>query len=81
MLTFDSRNSCTLQWRYYEDQTQQRPGRQQEKALFAVTDVQGEYDKRMKKGGVFKSGPAKAGSTTIAVFEGTCGNLIRIFEG
>jgi len=48
---------------------------------FAVTDVQGECDRLTKKGVVFKSGPTKAGSTTIAVFEDTCGNLIQIFEG
>ncbi len=48
---------------------------------FAVADVQREYDRLMKQKVVFKSGPTKAGPTTIAVFEDTCGNLIQIYEG
>ncbi|MGH8496435.1 MAG: VOC family protein [Gammaproteobacteria bacterium] len=48
---------------------------------FAVTDVRSEYERLVKLGVDFKSGPTKAGPTTVAVFDDTCGNLIQIFEG
>ena len=47
---------------------------------FAVADVQGEYEKLLGRGVSFKSGPTKAGPTTLAVFDDTCGNLIQIFQ-
>lgn len=47
---------------------------------FAVSDVQGEYAKLIKLGVDFKSGPTKAGPTTLAVFNDTCGNWIQLFE-
>jgi len=47
-------------------------------ASFFVEDVHTEYDRLRKMGVAFKSGPAKAGPATIAVFEDTCGNLIQI---
>jgi catechol 2,3-dioxygenase-like lactoylglutathione lyase family enzyme len=48
---------------------------------FAVPDVQAEHDRLAKRGVVFKTGPAEAGGTTVAVFEDTCGNLIQIYQG
>lgn len=48
---------------------------------FAVDDVRIEYDKLMQRGVEFRTGPTDAGTTTMAVFEDTCGNLIQIYEG
>ena len=49
-------------------------------ASFAVEDVQGEC-KRLKGLGVaFSMEPTKTGSTTVAVFDDTCGNFIQIFQ-
>ena len=66
-----------------------QPARTYQKALFeagipltafAVPDVQLEYERLVKLGVVFKSGPTNAGPTTIAVFEDTCGNLIQLYQ-
>ncbi len=65
------------------------PARTYQKALFdagipatafAVEDVKGTYEKLTKLGVVFRTKPTKAGETTIAVFDDTCGNLIQIFQ-
>jgi len=65
------------------------PARTYQKALFeagipatafAVEDVQGNYERMTKLGVVFRTKPTKAGETTIAVFDDTCGNLIQIFQ-
>ena len=49
-------------------------------ASFAVEDVQGEC-KRLKGLGVaFSMEPTETGSTTVAVFDDTCGNFIQIFQ-
>ena len=49
-------------------------------ASFAVDDINSEYE-RMKELGVdFIMKPADIGSTKIAIFDDTCGNLIQIFQ-
>jgi predicted enzyme related to lactoylglutathione lyase len=49
-------------------------------AAFAVTDIQKEYE-RLKKCGVhFKMEPTDMGSSKIALFDDTCGNLIQIYQ-
>jgi predicted enzyme related to lactoylglutathione lyase len=58
----------------------------QDKALgipltaFAVDDIQQEYSRLKRLGVVFRGEPAKAGATTVAVFEDTCGNLIQLYQ-
>lgn len=47
---------------------------------FAVDDIQKEYERLTKRGVVFRTKPTKAGPTTLAVFEDTCGNLIQIYQ-
>jgi predicted enzyme related to lactoylglutathione lyase len=47
---------------------------------FAVDDIQLASQKLKKSGVMFKMEPTKAGPTTLAVFEDTCGNLIQIFQ-
>jgi predicted enzyme related to lactoylglutathione lyase len=48
---------------------------------FAVEDVHRECDRLRRLGVAFYTPPTRTGSTTIAVFDDTCGNLIQIFEG
>lgn len=48
--------------------------------LFAVDDIQKEYERMKKLGVVFKTAPTKMGPVTIAVFEDTCGNLIQMAQ-
>ncbi|MDH3589507.1 MAG: VOC family protein [Gammaproteobacteria bacterium] len=47
---------------------------------FAVPDVQSEYERLLEHGVVFTTEPMDAGTTIIAVFEDTCGNLIQIYQ-
>jgi len=47
---------------------------------FEVDDVQKEYERLTERGVAFRSKPTKAGPTTVAVFEDTCGNLIQIHQ-
>jgi catechol 2,3-dioxygenase-like lactoylglutathione lyase family enzyme len=49
-------------------------------AVFAVDDIQKEYERMSKLGVVFRSEPTKMGSVTVAVFEDTCGNLIQVAQ-
>jgi catechol 2,3-dioxygenase-like lactoylglutathione lyase family enzyme len=49
-------------------------------ALFAVDDIQKEYERMKKLGVAFRSEPTKTGPVTVAVFEDTCGNLIQIAQ-
>lgn len=46
----------------------------------ASADVRAEYESLVKKGVKFKSEPAEAGGTVIAMFEDTCGNLIQMYQ-
>jgi len=48
--------------------------------LFAVEDIQKEYERMKKLGVVFKTAPTRMGPVTIAVFEDTCGNLIQMAQ-
>jgi len=48
--------------------------------LFAVEDIQKEYERMKKLGVVFKTAPTKMGPVMIAVFEDTCGNLIQMAQ-
>ena len=47
---------------------------------FAVVDVQLEYERLTGLNVEFKTGPTEAGTTTVAVFDDTCGNLIQIYQ-
>jgi catechol 2,3-dioxygenase-like lactoylglutathione lyase family enzyme len=47
---------------------------------FEVDDVEGEYERLKKLGVVFRKGPTVAGTTVIAIFEDTVGNLIQIHQ-
>ncbi|NNF68030.1 MAG: VOC family protein [Gammaproteobacteria bacterium] len=46
----------------------------------ASTDVRAEYEKLVGKGVKFRSEPADAGGTVIAMFDDTCGNLIQMYQ-
>jgi predicted enzyme related to lactoylglutathione lyase len=48
--------------------------------LFAVDDIQKEYERMKKLGVAFKTAPTQMGPVTIAVFEDTCGNLIQMAQ-
>ena len=48
--------------------------------MFAVDDINKEYERLKDLGVVFKTPPTPMGPTTIAVFEDTCGNLIQIAQ-
>jgi predicted enzyme related to lactoylglutathione lyase len=48
--------------------------------MFAVQDLQTEYERLLKRGVVFRMPPTQAGSVRIARFEDTCGNLIQIVQ-
>ena len=47
-------------------------------AQFEVYDVTREYERLLASGVRFTQAPVEMGSTTFAVFEDTCGNLIQI---
>jgi RNA polymerase sigma factor (sigma-70 family) len=47
---------------------------------FLAEDVQREYERMRRLGVKFRSPPTKAGPTTIAVFDDTCGNRIQLFQ-
>lgn len=47
---------------------------------FESDDVQADYEQLEAKGVAFTRGPTTVGTTTIAVFADTCGNLIQIYE-
>jgi predicted enzyme related to lactoylglutathione lyase len=47
---------------------------------FAVEDIQKEHERMKKLGVVFTMEPTKAGPTTVAVFDDTCGNLIQLYQ-
>jgi predicted enzyme related to lactoylglutathione lyase len=50
----------------------------QRAAMFYVDDVQREYDRLTAKGVEFTMPPTKVTSSTIAILNDTCGNLIQI---
>ena len=47
---------------------------------FEVNDIQKEYERMKKLGVEFTMEPTNMGSTTVAVFNDTCGNLIQIYQ-
>lgn len=47
---------------------------------FQVDDVQAEYERLTGLGVEFTMEPTDAGTTTVAIFDDTCGNLIQIFQ-
>lgn len=47
---------------------------------FEVDDIHVEYERMKKLGVVFTMEPTNMGSTTVAIFEDTCDNLIQIFQ-
>ena len=47
---------------------------------FEVSDVRAEYKKLLGKGVEFKGEPMDVGTTIIAMFYDTCGNLIQIYQ-
>ena len=49
-------------------------------AAFEVEDVQATYERLRESGVDFFTEPTAVGTTTIAVFDDTCGNLIQIFQ-
>ena len=47
---------------------------------FASDNVQSEFEKLKKLGVEFKIEPTKAGPTTLAIFDDTCGNYIQLHQ-
>jgi catechol 2,3-dioxygenase-like lactoylglutathione lyase family enzyme len=47
---------------------------------FAVDDIQKEYARLKKLGVEFSMEPTNMGTTTVAIFDDTCGNLIQIYQ-
>ncbi len=47
---------------------------------FQVDDIQKEYARLKKKGVEFTMEPTNMGTTTMAIFDDTCGNLVQIYQ-
>lgn len=47
---------------------------------FEVNDIQKEYERMKKLGVEFTMEPTNMGTTTIAILNDTCGNLIQIYQ-
>ncbi|MBZ0288731.1 MAG: VOC family protein [Anaerolineae bacterium] len=47
---------------------------------FQVEDIQQEYARLKQLGVEFTMEPTNMGSTTLAIFDDTCGNLIQIYQ-
>jgi catechol 2,3-dioxygenase-like lactoylglutathione lyase family enzyme len=47
---------------------------------FQVTDIQAEYERMKDLGVEFTMEPTNMGTTTVAVLDDTCGNLIQIYQ-
>ena len=47
---------------------------------FQVSDIQKEYERLKQLGVDFTMEPTNMGTTTVAVLDDTCGNLIQIFQ-
>ena len=48
--------------------------------VFAVEDVQKEYERMKKLGVVFTKEPTKTEAGTEAIFDDTCGNFIQLYQ-
>ncbi len=47
---------------------------------FQVEDIQKEYDRLKKLGVEFTMEPTNVGTSTVAILDDTCGNLIQIYQ-
>jgi catechol 2,3-dioxygenase-like lactoylglutathione lyase family enzyme len=47
---------------------------------FFTDDIHGEYERLKKLGVEFTDEPAKMGPATVATFDDTCGNLIKLYQ-
>jgi predicted enzyme related to lactoylglutathione lyase len=47
---------------------------------FQVDDIHAEYERMHNLGVVFTMEPTNMGTTTVAIFEDTCGNLIQLYQ-
>ena len=47
---------------------------------FEVNDIQKEYERMKKLGVEFTMEPTNMGTTTVAILNDTCGNLIQIYQ-
>ena len=47
---------------------------------FEVNNIQNEYERMKKLGVEFTMEPTNMGTTTAAIFDDTCGNLIQIYQ-
>lgn len=47
---------------------------------FQVSDIQAEYERLRSLGVEFTAEPTDVGTSTMAVFDDTCANLIQIFQ-
>lgn len=47
---------------------------------FQVDDIEKEYERLKKAGVAFSMEPTNMGTTTVAIFDDTCGNLIQIYQ-
>ncbi len=47
---------------------------------FEVDDIEAEHARLEGQGVTFRFAPTAAGPVTLAVFEGTCGNLVQIYQ-
>ena len=47
---------------------------------FQVDDIQKEYDRLKKLGVEFTMEPTNMGTTTVAILNDTCGNLIQLYQ-
>lgn len=48
--------------------------------MFLVDDIQLEYERLKGLGVEFTMEPTNMGTTTVAIFNDTCGNLVQIFQ-
>jgi predicted enzyme related to lactoylglutathione lyase len=48
--------------------------------VFAVEDIQKEYERLKKLGVAFRMEPTKTEGPTAAVFDDTCGNLTQLYQ-
>lgn len=49
-------------------------------AMFAVSDLQGEYERLRGLGVEFTTEPTDFGLYSLAIFQDTCGNLIQVMQ-
>lgn len=48
--------------------------------VFAVEDIQNEYERMTERGVVFRKEPTKMDWGTEAIFDDNCGNLIQLYQ-